>query len=99
MLFALAITSFKYWMKPLGKNWSRLHKLVYVIGAVTVLHYALAVKVSGLERWCGLRKILVFPIMNRSQVGIHAHAWVEMTGQAIGEAKDIGEQFTSLRYN
>jgi len=37
--------------------------------------------------------------MNRSQVGIHAHAWVEMMGQAIGEAEDIGEQFTSLRHN
>jgi len=46
MLLALAVTSFKYWMKKLGKNWSRLHKLVYVIGGVAVLHYALAVKGS-----------------------------------------------------
>lgn len=46
MLTALAVTSFKYWMKRLGKNWSRLHKLVYLIGGVAVLHYALAVKGS-----------------------------------------------------
>ena len=46
MLLALAVTSFKYWMKLLGKNWSRLHKLVYVIGGVTILHYALSVKGS-----------------------------------------------------
>ncbi len=46
MLLVLAATSFKYWMKRLGKNWSRLHKLVYVIGGVAVLHYALAVKGS-----------------------------------------------------
>lgn len=46
LLLALAATSFKYWMKRLGKNWSRLHKLVYVIGGVAVLHYALAVKGS-----------------------------------------------------
>jgi len=46
MLLALAVTSFKYWMKRLGKNWSRLHKLVYVIGVLTVLHYALALKGS-----------------------------------------------------
>ena len=46
MLLALAVTSFKYWMKRLGKNWSRLHKLVYVIGGVAILHYALAVKGS-----------------------------------------------------
>lgn len=46
MLLALAVTSFKYWMKRLGKNWSRLHKLVYVIGGFAVFHYALAVKGS-----------------------------------------------------
>lgn len=46
MLLSLAATSFKYWMKRLGKNWSRLHKLVYAIGGVAVLHYAMAVKGS-----------------------------------------------------
>lgn len=46
MLLVLAATSFKYWMKRLGKNWSRLHKLVYVIGGVAVFHYALAIKGS-----------------------------------------------------
>lgn len=46
MLLALAATSFKYWMKRLGRNWSRLHKLVYVIGGVAIFHYALAVKGS-----------------------------------------------------
>jgi methionine sulfoxide reductase heme-binding subunit len=46
LLLALAVTSFKYWMKSLGKNWSRLHKLIYVIGGVAVLHYAMAVKGS-----------------------------------------------------
>jgi len=46
MLIALAFTSFKTWMKRLGKNWARLHKLVYVIGGLAVFHYALAVKGS-----------------------------------------------------
>lgn len=46
MLLVLATTSFRYWMKRLGKNWTRLHKLVYVIGGVAVLHYAMAVKGS-----------------------------------------------------
>jgi methionine sulfoxide reductase heme-binding subunit len=46
LLLVLAVTSFKYWMKRLGKNWARLHKLVYIIGGLTVLHYALAVKGS-----------------------------------------------------
>lgn len=46
LLSVLAATSFDYWMKRLGKNWSRLHKLVYMVGLLTVLHYALAVKGS-----------------------------------------------------
>jgi len=46
ILFALAVTSFKFWMKRLGKNWKRLHKLVYLASGLVVLHYALAVKGS-----------------------------------------------------
>jgi sulfoxide reductase heme-binding subunit YedZ len=35
----LAITSFDIWKKRLGKNWKRLHQLVYLIGPLAVLHY------------------------------------------------------------
>ncbi len=44
MLLPLAITSFKYWKKRLGKNWKRLHRLVYIIAPVAVIHFFLAVK-------------------------------------------------------
>lgn len=44
MLFPLAITSFNYWMKRLGKNWKRLHRLVYVISPLVALHFLLSVK-------------------------------------------------------
>jgi methionine sulfoxide reductase heme-binding subunit len=44
MLFPLAITSFTYWMKRLGKNWKRLHKLVYLISPLVVIHFLLSVK-------------------------------------------------------
>lgn len=40
MLVPLAITSTKGWMKRLGKNWRRLHRLTYVASALAVLHYA-----------------------------------------------------------
>ncbi len=46
ILLALAATSFKYWMKRLGKNWKRLHKTVYLASILVVLHYAWAVKGS-----------------------------------------------------
>jgi methionine sulfoxide reductase heme-binding subunit len=46
MLLPLAITSFTYWMKRLGKTWKRLHKLVYIISPLVVLHFLLVVKGS-----------------------------------------------------
>jgi methionine sulfoxide reductase heme-binding subunit len=44
ILLPLAVTSTRGWMKRLGKNWKRLHRLVYLAGALVVVHYAWAVK-------------------------------------------------------
>ena len=44
MLLPLAITSFRYWMRRLGKNWKRLHRLVYFISPLVVFHFLLSVK-------------------------------------------------------
>ncbi len=44
ILLALAITSFDTWKKRLGRNWKRLHMLVYPAGLLAVLHYAWAKK-------------------------------------------------------
>jgi sulfoxide reductase heme-binding subunit YedZ len=44
ILAVLALTSFRWWMKRLGKNWKRLHKLVYLAGMLVILHYAWAKK-------------------------------------------------------
>ena len=46
ILLALASTSFKYWMKRLGKRWKKLHRLVYLVGGLAVLHNAMALKGS-----------------------------------------------------
>jgi sulfoxide reductase heme-binding subunit YedZ len=40
MLVPLAFTSFDIWKKRLGKNWKRLHQLIYLIAPLVVLHYA-----------------------------------------------------------
>jgi methionine sulfoxide reductase heme-binding subunit len=40
MLIPLAFTSFDIWKKRLGKNWKRLHKIIYLIAPLAVLHYA-----------------------------------------------------------
>ena len=40
----LALTSTKGWQRRLGKRWKVLHKLVYLIGALAVVHYIWLVK-------------------------------------------------------
>jgi len=40
MLMPLAFTSFDIWKKRLGKNWKRLHQMVYLIAPLAALHYA-----------------------------------------------------------
>lgn len=44
LLLPLAFTSFQYWMKRLGKNWKRLHKLIYIIILLVATHYLMSVK-------------------------------------------------------
>ncbi|HXF64158.1 MAG TPA: protein-methionine-sulfoxide reductase heme-binding subunit MsrQ [Caldilineaceae bacterium] len=45
ILLPLAITSTRGWMKRLGRNWKRLHRLVYVAGILGVIHYLWVAKV------------------------------------------------------
>ena len=59
VLLALAITSTDGWVKKLGRNWKRLHRLAYPLGAVVLLHFYIQSKlnvsepvfVSGLFVW------------------------------------------------
>jgi methionine sulfoxide reductase heme-binding subunit len=44
LLVPLAMTSFDSWKVRLGKNWKRLHWVVYLIAPIAALHYAMAVK-------------------------------------------------------
>ena len=44
LLVPLAVTSTTGWIKRLGRNWARLHKLVYGIAVLAVLHFWWLVK-------------------------------------------------------
>jgi sulfoxide reductase heme-binding subunit YedZ len=44
LLIPLAMTSFDVWKVRLGKNWRRLHQLVYFTAPIAALHYAMDVK-------------------------------------------------------
>lgn len=44
ILIPLALTSTRGWQRRLGKAWRKVHQMVYVAGALAVVHYAWAVK-------------------------------------------------------
>jgi sulfoxide reductase heme-binding subunit YedZ len=39
LLLPLAITSTRGWIRRLGKNWRRLHRLVYLVALLVVVHF------------------------------------------------------------
>ncbi len=49
LLTPLAITSTKGMIRRLGKNWKRLHSLVYLIGILAVIHFWWMVKLDVTE--------------------------------------------------
>jgi sulfoxide reductase heme-binding subunit YedZ len=44
ILVPIAVTSTRGWVERLGKNWKRLHRLVYAAAAIGVIHYVWAAK-------------------------------------------------------
>lgn len=44
ILAVLAVTSYRFWRRKLGKLWVWLHRLAYLAGILAVLHYLLAVR-------------------------------------------------------
>jgi sulfoxide reductase heme-binding subunit YedZ len=76
LLIPLAITSFQPWPKRLGKNWKRLHRLVYLIVILDALHFILSVKQGVLEPylWISLVVFLLvlrIPVIQRLFSGFH----------------------------
>ena len=49
LMVPLAITSTQAWMRRLGRGWKRLHRSVYAIAVLAVLHYVWLVKADLLE--------------------------------------------------
>jgi len=58
LLIPIAITSFSPWPKKMGKNWKRLHSLVYGIDILAVIHYLLVVKAGVIEPYLWLIVII-----------------------------------------
>ena len=68
LLIPLAITSFPPWQKRLGKNWKRLHRLVYVIVVLDALHFILSVKQGVTEPYLWMIFILFLLVLRISPI-------------------------------
>jgi len=51
LLIPLAITSTNKMMHRLGKNWRRIHKLIYIISITAIIHYWWLSKVGVYDAW------------------------------------------------
>lgn len=63
LMVPLALTSTRGWIRRLGRNWVRLHWLVYPAAALGVLHYTWKQKADFLEptlAWSALALLLAF---------------------------------------
>lgn len=51
LLLPLALTSTQKMIKRLGRNWLRLHRMIYLISVTAVLHFYMLVKADTQEPW------------------------------------------------
>lgn len=51
LLIPLVVTSTKKWQKKLGKNWLKLHKLVYLISILALIHVIWLKKLGIVAIW------------------------------------------------
>jgi sulfoxide reductase heme-binding subunit YedZ len=79
LLIPLAFTSFPPWPKRLGKNWKRLHNLVYLIDLLAAFHFILVVKQGVTEPYLWMILIafllvLRLPPIRRFLSGFFTHS-------------------------
>ncbi|MHC9086137.1 protein-methionine-sulfoxide reductase heme-binding subunit MsrQ [Luteimonas sp. RIT-PG2_3] len=69
LLVPLAVTSTQGWMRRLGRRWSKLHKLIYPIAILAVLHFWWIVKSD-------IREPLLYAVILAALLGWRAwRAW------------------------
>jgi sulfoxide reductase heme-binding subunit YedZ len=63
LLVPLAITSFDVWKIRLGKRWKKLHRLIYWIAPIVLLHYGLSKKGDFLMLRGDIVKPLIYSLV------------------------------------
>lgn len=69
LLVALALTSTRGMMRRLGRRWKQLHRLVYVIGVLGVIHFYWLVKAD-------VREPLIYAAILALLLSLRAEGWV-----------------------
>ena len=69
LLTALAVTSTKKMMARLGRRWKLLHKAIYVIAVLGVIHFWMAVKLD-------VREPLIFALIIAALFGYRLRVWL-----------------------
>jgi len=72
ILLILTITSTKGMKKRLGRYWKKLHQLVYLIGALVLLHYFMLVKA---DYWWPLLYSFIFIVLMAFRFRITQRQW------------------------
>lgn len=67
LLVPLAVTSNAFSIRVLGKSWSRLHRLIYVITICGALHLSLATKILSIEQWLYLVSLTLMVLFRCSR--------------------------------
>jgi sulfoxide reductase heme-binding subunit YedZ len=86
ILVALAATSFRWAMKRLGRNWKRLHRLIYLGAILVVLHLAFVIKgdlftLSG-DVWKPLLAAIVIGVLLIARLPWLRRRWVSFRSSA-----------------
>ena len=50
LLLPLAVTSMTYWMRRLGRNWVRLHWLIYPAAVLAMVHFIMQIRAGYAEQ-------------------------------------------------
>jgi sulfoxide reductase heme-binding subunit YedZ len=84
VLIPLAVTSTRGWMRRLGRNWKRLHRLAYAAGVLAVLHFLWQAKAA--ERWEPLLYAAGLGLLLFIRIPSVRHWIVQMRGMVVGRA-------------
>ena len=88
-MIPLAITSTQGWIRRLGKNWQRVHRLIYLTGIAGVVHYIWLVKAD-------LRKPLQYAFVLSVLLTYRIVAWLREARKTVSPMRSPAPEVTKV---